>query len=136
MSSFTNYGRKYLSQALFGKTIGVASVYYIAALKVAPNTSSTGSNIIEPTQNEYARVAVPNSSTGWFVAGIGSVHNKENLRYPTAATDWGWITHYAVCDSANDGNVILFNKLSQRIYIEAGDILQINGSGVAISVRS
>jgi hypothetical protein len=134
MSSLTSYGRQYMVESVFGKTKAVASVYYIAALKAPPNSSSTGSNIVEPNAADYMRLEIVNNSSNFFSAGIGRVYNEQELRWDAAVSDWGWITHWALCDSLEGGRAILFNQLSKKVLIEAGDILVVEGAGLSIGV--
>jgi hypothetical protein len=134
MSSLTSYGRQYIAKTLFGKTWPIKSTYYVAAVKMQPNSSSTGSNIVEPTAVDYGRLPIVNTSSSFFESGIGRVYNADEIEWDVAENDWGWITHWALCDSLNGGNVIMFNQLANKVNIKDGDTLIIAGSGLSIGV--
>jgi hypothetical protein len=97
---------------------GSPSYLYVALILNKPQDGATGSTIDEPGSN-YQRVRVANSPDNWESVSPGKRRNKTRFRFPTAADDWGVVTYWGLCDSATDGVLFGYGKLTT-----AGDITE------------
>lgn len=89
------------------------STIYIALCLAAPTDASTGSTISEPSGGSYARVQVGPSDATWSAVGIaGTTDNVAAITFPAATANWGLVTHYAICDAATAGNVLIYGTLA------------------------
>lgn len=56
---------------------------------------------------------------------LGETYNQEEINFPIAAENWGWITHIGLFDRATGGNLIAYSALDYKKEIRAADIYKI-----------
>lgn len=124
------HATNYLENALLDFTlrnIALASpstVYvalYTAFVEDGTQTEIAGSN--------YARrpaiFAAPNN---------GAIESAAAIDFPTAADNWGVVTHVGICDAASGGNVLFWSPLSQSRNVIAGRTFSIEATELSISL--
>jgi hypothetical protein len=113
----------YLENLLLDQIVGKSpsASRYIALLTAAPDDADTGSTIVEPVAMNYARITT--TAASWNTASGGSVSNAAILTSPVASGDWGTITHFALCDAATAGNVLVWGELTTSKTVLNGDSL-------------
>lgn len=94
---------------------------YIALCTAAPTSVSTGSTIVEPVGNAYARVALNPGNSNWNDPSTGTTSNISVITFPEATGSWGTITHVAIVDSATNGNLLFFGSLGSSQAVSSGD---------------
>ena len=119
--SASDYLENKLLEEVVGKTAYTMPKVYIALLTSAPTDASTGSTIVEPVSMNYSRITTTGAS--WATASSGSISNAAILTSPVASGDWGTITHFALCDAATTGNVLVWGELSTSKTVLNGDSL-------------
>lgn len=119
----TIWGANQLLLAYFTKTTDIPTNFYLALIReIAPTPYVSGSELDEPDNAEYARVAIPNIPFNWSNASSPQeVANTEDVEFPTAVTDWGDIRYWALCNASVDGFNFLIGDLETPVQIMAGD---------------
>lgn len=107
------------SQTAFSPSVP-ATIY--VALSVADPTGD-GSGLDEPTDGDYARVAVTNNSTNFPAASGAEKTNGTAIVFPTATEEWtyGPVTHVVFMDAATSGNMIGYAELDTPIDVDSGE---------------
>lgn len=118
MCSFSNYWESSILNHIFGKSNYSLTKVYIGLLTNEPNED--GTSISEPDFPSYARVLTNASS--WDMAFEGSIENISNITFAMACENWGKITHFALFDTASDGNILAYGSLSPSKNVNSGDI--------------
>jgi hypothetical protein len=102
-----------------------------------PSGASTG----------YARYDLGNpssngdSSWSYFIAdhnaGSGLIKNTNTVLFPTALTDWGWISGIAIVDSGQYGvgNMLMYAQLNNPRIIYQGDSVKFDLSTLQIKLQ-
>jgi hypothetical protein len=94
------------------------ATYYLALSTTTPD--SDGNNLTEPSGGGYARVAMTNNSTTFDAAQQDQKWNAIVLTFPTATTDWGLCTHFALYDVATGGTPRVWGDLTNAQDIAIG----------------
>lgn len=82
---------------------------YIGMSSTTP--TSTGSNVTEPTDGNYARVAVTRTTGNWSAPASRATSNAVALTWPASTgggSGYPGITHLPMYDAASGGNFIGF----------------------------
>jgi len=103
---------------------------YVAVCTAAPTAASTGSTIVEPSGNAYARVQVDADDANWSSTG----DNVSAITWPTATGNWGTLTHFAVVDAATNGNVLFYGALTTSKTITNTDTFSIPAGDLDLSI--
>lgn len=69
--------------------------------------------------------------------GNGFIKNTNQLLFPTAVEEWGWVSGIAICDSkfAGSGNMLMYAQLTNPRYVYAGDTIKFDSNSLEISLR-
>lgn len=104
----TNYeANKYIKDRLItGKFVGL--------LKNDPGVIGDISSEVSAT--EYKRQTII------FIPGVeGRTHNKDEISFPIASSNWGTIKFIGIFDAATGGNLISYSKLNYEREIRSAD---------------
>jgi len=125
-----------LNNIFQNKPYTIPEILYIALSKTAPN--ETGGNCTEPTAASYKRLAVASNNINWGDAVGGSINNLVALRFDEAEESWTTaaapITHWAIYDSQNDGDMLFYGSLLRAQEIPTGSILEIPENGLVTTI--
>lgn len=107
---------------------------YAAASTSTPSTA--GTNVTEPTGNNYARVQVPSTSfaDASTTGTITSCTTSADFSFPAASGTWGTITHIVMYDALTAGNPIAFGALASSQLIESPDVLTVTAGGLTFQL--
>jgi hypothetical protein len=125
VGTLTQYGENLALNALTGGTPFVLGTLYLALYTTAPTDVSAGTEV---SGGAYTRLAVS------FLASAGSpalTSNTNDVYFPggnppgngVAASDWGVVLAFAICDSFSLGNQIWWGNLATPRTINTGDAL-------------
>lgn len=119
MASFSDYLENELLDHVFKTGAYTAATnLYIALLKSTPDDADTGSTLPgELSGGAYARV----TCNTWDAAASGATENSQTVSFAQATADLGTVTHFAITDHINTGNVIGWGALSASRVISSGD---------------
>lgn len=69
--------------------------------------------------------------------GNGFIKNKVELNFPSAATDWGWVSGVAILDSSDhgSGNLLMYAELNNPRYVYAGDTIKFDVNALEINLN-
>ena len=139
-----------------GQNFSAPANVSIALTSGVTNDSDTGTTLLEMPSgdnvvvNGYARVNLgAPSDTTWsytaedFAVGSGVIKNSGQIVFPTALTDWGWVSGVAIVDSPyintdqtySPGNVLMHATLSNPRIIYAGDNVKFDYQTLEISFK-
>lgn len=114
MSGFTNYGENLvINNILRGNT-----QLFVGLLLSDP--TENGDYTSEIKAPSYSRQAI-----NFIPPNYGETYNQNDIQFPTAVENWGWITHIAIFDSLTNGNMITYAALDFKKEIRAADIYKI-----------
>ena len=158
MAALSDYLESGILNWLFrGQSFSAPSNVSLALTSGVTLDSNTGTTLLEMPSgdnisvlNGYARVSLgaPSANT-WsytaedFAAGSGVVKNSGQIVFPTALTDWGWVSGVAILDSPyhstdqtySPGNVLMHATLSNPRIIYAGDNVKFDYQTLEISFK-
>lgn len=123
--SMSDYAEKATLDHAFGKSTWGAVVPYLALCTGDPTDAGTGSSMSECTGTDYARIAITANMAVAATPG-GTITNSGALTFVAAghATDWGTLTHFAVCDAITAGNMIYHGDLGVSKTPGLGDVVE------------
>lgn len=133
----TLWGASEILRAFFSKAAEPPPSFWLALIiDVPPNPYTSGEEINEPlVESGYARVEVPNNTEYFGDLDSGQLHlvmNLQDITFSTATSDWGLITHWALCDAEVDGGVYFFGDLMETTPVFSGDQVIIDANLLAI----
>lgn len=130
MGSFSNYWENKLLDHIFGKGDLTPPVIYLGLLTAEPGEDGTG--LAEPSGNAYERVQT--SASDWNISTGGSLDNIVDIVFPMVTGSWGKVTHFALFDSATDGNMLAYGTLSPAKVIGSGVIAKFAAGDLVINL--
>ena len=94
------------------------NTYYLGLSSTAPAVD--GSGVSEPLASSgYQRVELTN--LGEPVNGV--ISNESEISFPESSASWGTVTHFVLYDAPTNGNLLMFNVLSQSRSVETATIV-------------
>lgn len=131
--SFADYLEDKVLDHVFGETsFNAADDLYVGLSTTT--VSDAGGNITEPSGGAYARVGISNDKTTWTTSSGGSISNAITITFVAATSAWGTITDFFLSDSSAAGNIYGYGVLGVSKAVSSGDTVQINPSGLTISL--
>lgn len=113
MAGLTHAGENLVINEFFRK-----ENFYLGLLKADPTDNAT--NIQEVVGASYQRQQII------FEEPInGETYNSNDINFPVATENWGWITHIGLFDSTTGGQLIAYSALDYTKEIRAADIYKI-----------
>jgi hypothetical protein len=132
-----------------GVTVGLQGYYYPLYLNIDraklydPNTLAQSYKFVEyPGVTFYAPLSLQQSgmatNPGYTIyQGNGFIKNSTQVVFPTALTDWGWVSGIAIVDTSNyaSGNLLMYAKLDNPRYVYTGDNIKFDSNSLEISLN-
>lgn len=104
---------------------------YLGLSSTAPQVDGTG--VSEPLASAgYHRVELTNLSEP--VNGV--VSNDGEIQFDESSGSWGTITHFVLFDSPTDGNLLMFNQLSQSRSVETATIVMVKTGSLKLTLAN
>lgn len=104
---------------------------YLGLSSTAPQVDGTG--VSEPLASAgYHRVELTNLSEP--VNGV--VSNDGAIQFDESSASWGTITHFVLFDSPTDGNLLMFNQLSQSRSVETATIVMVKTGSLKLTLAN
>lgn len=104
---------------------------YLGLSSTAPQVDGTG--VSEPLASAgYQRVELTNLSEP--VNGV--VSNDGAIQFDESSASWGTITHFVLFDSPEDGNLLMFNQLSQSRSVETATIVMVKTGSLKLTLAN
>lgn len=110
---------------------GIPSKVYLGLSSTPPDVD--GSGVTEPSAAAgYQRVEL----TSLDVPNNGVITNKEEISFPESSDDWGTMTHFVLYDAAVNGNLLMYNVLSQARTIETATIVMVKTGSLKLTLAN
>ncbi len=122
MGSFTDYLENRVLNHFFGGTASTAPTPLYLGLSTT-TIADDGSNITEPSGNNYSRVSITNNSTNWPNASGGAKANGVAFDFPQASGSWGTVIDFFLSDASSGGNIYAYGTLTVAKAVSSGDTL-------------
>lgn len=104
---------------------------YLGLSSTAPAVD--GSGVSEPLASAgYQRVELTN--LGEPVNGV--VSNGGEIQFDESSASWGTITHFVLFDSPTDGNLLMFNQLSQSRSVETATLVMVKTGSLKLTLAN
>ena len=104
---------------------------YLGLSSTAPQLDGTG--VSEPLASAgYQRVELTN--LGEPVNGV--VSNGGEIQFDESSASWGTITHFVLFDSPTDGNLLMFNQLSQSRSVETATLVMVKTGSLKLTLAN
>lgn len=109
----------YLRNALVNWIFRGASAPSVSAAWVALYTTNqtAADGGTEVTGNNYSRVQIERTSSGWSAASSGVTSNLKAITFPIPTDAWGTIRSVGVKDSSAAGNLLYWSNLASPLTI-------------------
>jgi hypothetical protein len=128
----TVQGTDYLLNLMSGGAEPVSAYYVAAVLEDSPSYTTYGGELDEPLAADYGRAVLENVSGSWYV-NQGTMSNYAEIAFPIAATAWGLVRHWAICDDPIAGRALFVGDLDNPFEVGIGDQWYIPVGGLEIS---
>lgn len=110
---------------------GIPSKVYLGLSSSAPDVD--GSGVTEPLASAgYARVELTNLSAP--VNGV--ISNSSEIAFPESSASWGTVTHFVLYDAPTNGNLLMFNVLSQARSVETATIVMVKTGSMKLTLAN
>lgn len=91
--------------------------------------SADGSNVTEPSDTAgYARVELTTLSE----PNNGVITNNNDVSFPESSASWGTMTHFVIYDDVVDGNLLMYEALTQSRSVEEATIVTVKSGGLKL----
>jgi hypothetical protein len=128
------YGANLYSGVIAG-TYVAPTTFYLAILDTIPDVNDNGTALTayEPVEAEYDRVMIDTGNPEWtYPTGGIALYQTEINYYPV--TTWGDYVAYALCDSAVNGEHIMYGVIGNTINFAGGAKVTIPANTLSIQV--
>lgn len=134
MSGLSLYGRSQMLAAYFTPDVFAApDVLYLALSTAIPTPGDTGTDLLEPADPVYSRVAYGLGSAWWVLTGGGQVINTQEAPFGVPGADWGTLTGWALCTDIQGGDLVFHGALDTPVQVVAGpDAYVVAGVGALV----
>jgi hypothetical protein len=113
------------------KSPGLPDKVYLGLSSSAPSVD--GSGVSEPlTSAGYARVELTSLSQ----PSNGVITNESEVAFPESSASWGTMTHFVVYDSPVNGNLLMYNSLSQARSVETATIVMVKAGSLKLTLAN
>lgn len=132
----TVWGASQLLTAYFAQTTTPPPNLYLALVRTIPPTPyMDGSELDEPDNADYARVAIPNDLSNWVNDSVPQeIYNVLPTQFVTSVTDWGVINYWALCNADIDGYNLIVGALENPVQVLAGEQAVISEGDLSVSL--
>lgn len=104
---------------------------YLALSTTAPSVD--GSGVTEPPASaNYARVEL--NSLGEPSNGL--IQNTSDISFNESSASWGTVTHFAIYDAPTNGNLLMYNVLSQSRSVETATIVMVKAGSLKFNLSN
>lgn len=104
---------------------------YLGLSTSAPDID--GSGVTEPLVSAgYERVELNSLSK----PSNGVIINESAISFPESSASWGTVTHFALYDAPVNGNLLMFNVLSQARSVESATIVMVKTGSLKLTLAN
>lgn len=104
---------------------------YLGLSSTAPAVD--GSGVSEPLASAgYERVELTNLCE----PSNGVISNDSEISFPESSASWGTVTHFVLYDAPTNGNLLMFNVLSQSRSVETATIVMVKTGSLKLTLAN
>ena len=104
---------------------------YLGLSSTAPAVD--GSGVSEPLASAgYERVELTNLGE----PSNGVISNDSEISFPESSASWGTVTHFVLYDAPTNGNLLMFNVLSQSRSVETATIVMVKTGSLILTLAN
>lgn len=104
---------------------------YLGLSSTAP--SIDGNGVTEPLDSAgYSRIELTNLSEP--VNGV--ISNNTDISFPESSASWGIMTHFVLYDDVVNGNLLMYEALTQSRSVEAATIVTVKSGGLKLTLAN
>lgn len=135
-SGVSDYGAETWLSALFG-VVALPTGYYIALCLDEAGAAMDGDMLadLEPTDTAYARQPYGTGVDEWGANGP-YLTNLLDIEFPTPVEDWGYLTHFALCDSVTSGQLYAWGEMFNPQYVSTDIGMLIPPGGLVLGLQA
>lgn len=132
----SDFGSETWLSALFGVT-PLPTGYFIALCSDEPGAAMDGTLLagLEPADTAYARQPYGTGPSAWDSNGP-YLTNLLAAAFPTPVIDWGYLTHFAICDSLTAGQLYAWGEMYNPQYVSTGIGMEIAPGGLVLGLHA
>lgn len=113
------------------KSPGLPNKVYLGLSSSAPDVDGSGAT--EPLASAgYARVELDSLD----IPVNGVISNKEEIAFPESSASWGTVTYFVLYDAPVNGNLLMFNVLSQARNVETATIVMVKKGSLKLTLAN
>ena len=128
----TGYLSDKIQNFLFGLiTYEPPQIYYLGLSQTPIAYNGTGA--LEPSNEEYNRMAIPNNKTYWSTSANGIIRNNLRVSFPEAVTNWGVYSYIFIADALEGGNILYSSELNMGADVLANTQLFFDSNSLEFS---
>lgn len=140
MTAFSDYLEAgYLDHSLRGKSLPTPSTTYLALFTSDPTDEGTGNEVSDSAYVRQDMAKGGEISSGWTApskSGEGTMSsNAKVLQFPPVADAAVVVTHYAVYDAQNGGNLMYQGEFTVAKELQINDVLSVDIGGLQVILR-
>ena len=110
---------------------GLPSKVYLGLSSSAPDVDGSGAT--EPLASAgYSRVELNSLD----VPTNGVITNKSEISFPESSASWGTVTHFVLYDAPVNGNLLMFNVLSQARSVGQATIVMVKAGSLKLTLAN
>lgn len=126
MSAFSDYlENKVLLHVFGGSAYSAPGTLYLALYTSDPGDDNSGT---ECSGTAYARQTIA------FTVVTDTASNNAAVEFPTAASNWGTITHVGILDALTSGNLLAHGALTASKTVNSGDVFRVPSGDLDITL--
>lgn len=104
---------------------------YLGLSSTAPGIDGTG--VTEPLASAgYERIKLSTLAE----PANGVISNATDISFPESSASWGTITHFVLYDKLHNGNMLMFNTLSQSRSVETATIVMVKAGSLKLTLAN
>lgn len=104
---------------------------YLGLSSTAP--SINGNGVTEPLASAgYERVEL--TTLGEPANGV--ISNDSDISFPESSASWGTVTHFVLYDAPTNGNLLMYNELSQSRSVETATIVMVKAGSLKLTLSN
>ena len=123
---FTFDGRSMLLQTLLtpdDPDVVTLGTLWMALVNAPVLPTDDGDSLAELDATSYTRVGIGALMEYWTLTAHGVLSNATAVYWPAATSDWGRVSGWALCTSAQSGEVIAGGDFLEALQVEMQDVV-------------
>lgn len=110
----------------------ISDQYFLALSSTEPSIDGNGVTEPERMGTGYERVEID-----CFSEPVnGTIVNTDDITFPESLAPWGVMTHYAIYDAAEGGNLLIYDALTLSRIVETNTVVAIKPENLKLTLSN